>query len=180
MEKDSPFQRIMMFGIPGSGKSTFAVQLGELLHLPVFHLDKHFYSHNWVERPADEFLQIQKELVKQPAWIIDGNAVRSLAMRYERADLVLYFRFNRLLCLWRVFKRLIFKDHRISDRAEGCSEQVRFRLIRYLWGFDARVRKTLKELKASYPHAQFRELRNQGDLDVLLKFLRLDTQQHNR
>ncbi len=178
--KKSQFQRIMIFGIPGSGKSTFVVQLGELLHLPVFHLDKYFYTHNWVERPAEEFLRIQKDLVEQPAWIIDGNAVRSLAMRYARADLVLYFRFNRLLCLWRVFKRLVFKDHRISDRAEGCSEQVRFRLVRYLFGFDKRVRKTLEELQTRYPHALFRELRNQNDLDALLKFLHVDAEQHNR
>ena len=108
-------KRIMIFGIPGSGKSFFAVWLGELLDIPVEHLDRSFYVDNWVERDYDQFLHIQEELIKKERWIIDGNAIKSLEMRFKTADVVLYFRFNRLLCLWRIFKRLL--DHRISDRA---------------------------------------------------------------
>jgi len=36
-------KRIMIFGIPGSGKSFFAVRLGKLLGIPVEHLDRYFY-----------------------------------------------------------------------------------------------------------------------------------------
>jgi hypothetical protein len=83
--------------------------------------------------------------------------------------MVLYFRFNRLLCLYRIFKRLVFKDHRISDRAEGCSECIRLRLIRYLWGFDKRVRTTIVKLQEKYPHVQFYEFHGQKDLNVFLE-----------
>jgi adenylate kinase family enzyme len=110
-----------------------------LLHLPLFHLDKYFFVSGWQERNYEEFLDIQKDLVEQEYWVIDGNATRSLEMRFSRADTVLYFRFNRLLCLWRIFKRLINKNPHISDRAEGCTENVRLRLIRYLWEFSKRV-----------------------------------------
>lgn len=129
-------KRIMIFGIPGSGKSTFASQLSQRLGLPLFHLDKYFFTRDWKERDYDEFLNIQKELVEKESWIIDGNATRSFEMRFSRAEIVLYFRFNRLLCLWRIFKRLTCKDPHISDRAEGCLENVSLRLIQYLWGFD--------------------------------------------
>jgi adenylate kinase family enzyme len=161
--------RIMIFGIPGSGKSTFAVHLGSRLNLPVFHLDKYFFIKDWQERDYEEFLQIQRGLVEKNAWIIDGNATRSLEMRFSRADSVLYFRFNRFLCLWRIFKRLVFKDHRISDRAEGCSENVRLRLIPYLWGFDQRVRLNIQNLRKQYPDALFHELRNQKDLELVME-----------
>lgn len=36
--------RIAVIGLPGSGKSTFAIQLANILHLPVHHLDKHMFE----------------------------------------------------------------------------------------------------------------------------------------
>lgn len=51
--------KIMVFGLPGSGKSTFATKLAQSLNLPIYHLDRHFYVENWVERDYQEFLEIQ-------------------------------------------------------------------------------------------------------------------------
>lgn len=55
MKKEQPpqlpdFNKIMVFGLPGSGKSTFATKLAQFLNLPIYHLDKHFYVENWIER----------------------------------------------------------------------------------------------------------------------------------
>lgn len=166
------FKRIMIFGIPGSGKSTFSLYLSDLLNLPVEHLDKSFFVENWIERDYEDFLRIQENFVNKDSWIIDGNATRSLEIRFKRADVALYFRFNRLLCLWRLFKRRINKNSRIFDRAEGCSEQIRWKLIRYLWGFNKRVEKSILHLKEKYPHVQFYELRNNQDLEKFMKNLK--------
>jgi adenylate kinase family enzyme len=54
-------KRIMIFGIPGSGKSTFAAKLSQQLGLPLFHLDKYFFTRDWQERDYDEFLLYHKE-----------------------------------------------------------------------------------------------------------------------
>ncbi len=162
-------RKIMIFGIPGSGKSTFSVQLGKRLHLPVFHLDKYFFTHGWKERDYTEFLAIQNDLVSKKGWVIDGNSTRSFEIRFSQADTALYFRFNRLVCLWRIFKRYLSKDPHISDRAEGCPETVSLRLIRYLWGFDKRVKSALTALRNRYPHVIFYELRNEKDLRLFLE-----------
>ncbi|WP_158617391.1 hypothetical protein [Legionella sp. km772] len=53
----------MIIGRPGSGKSTFSVQLQKKLNLPLFHLDKYFFEKNWVERDYQEFLSSQKEMI---------------------------------------------------------------------------------------------------------------------
>ena len=37
-------KRIALIGLPGSGKSTFAVKLGKRLAIPVHHLDKHMFE----------------------------------------------------------------------------------------------------------------------------------------
>ena len=47
----------MIFGRPGSGKSTFANQLGKKLKLLVYPLDKYFYVRNWVERDKQDSLE---------------------------------------------------------------------------------------------------------------------------
>jgi len=165
-------KRIMIFGIPGSGKSVFALKLSRLLHLPLFQLDKYFFVSGRQERNHEEFLHIQKELVQQEYWVIDGNATKSLEMRFSRADTVIYLRLNRLLCLWRIFKRLIRKNPHISDRAEGCSENVSLRLIKYLWGFPKRVELSVEELRKKYPSGQFYEFRNDAQVNDFLRTLR--------
>lgn len=166
-----PPKRIMIFGLPGSGKSTVALHLSILLQLPLYHIDRYFFEKGWKERDKEEFMRIQHAIVEQDAWIVDGNATRSLEVRYSKADIVLYFRLNRLRCLIRVFKRLFSKDCRIIDRAEGCSERVSFGLIRYLWGFHRRVEKKIKEYQEKYPEVQFYELHTDEDVAQTIKRL---------
>jgi adenylate kinase family enzyme len=165
-------QRIMIFGLPGSGKSTFSIALAKSLNLPLYHLDKHFFVDGWVERNKDEFLQIQKEIVNQEQWIIDGNALSSLELRYARASLVLYFCSSRPLCLSRLIKRRFIKDISVDDRAAGCRERLPLHLIRYMWTFDRRVSPLLKRLRASYPKTAFYKIENSFDLNNVYKFIK--------
>lgn len=102
----------MIFGRPGGGKSTFAFDLHQSLGLPLYHLDKFFFTSNWAKRDTQEFLTFQQDLVDQEQWIIDGNCTQSLEMRYARADLVIYFKYPRWICYGRVFKRRFFKTRR--------------------------------------------------------------------
>jgi len=147
--------KIMVFGLPGSGKSTFAIQLAQYLDLPIYHLDKHFYIENWVERDYQEFLDIQQSFVNQSKWVIDGNAMKSLEMRFQKADVAVYFHYSVFLCLWRILKRVFHKNWHISDLAEGCTKSVRFRLIKYMFRFHRRYSSKIKELCDKYPHVDF-------------------------
>lgn len=158
------YHKIMIFGRPGSGKSTFAAELAQAMSLPLYHLDKYFYQEGWVERPTSDFMRDQERMVQQDSWIIDGNSTRSLETRWQRADLVLYFNRNRWLCLYRIFKRLFFKDPLIADRAKNCPEVVRFSLLKYLWTFESRVNNEIQRLKKSYPNAHFYEIKSAADL----------------
>ena len=158
----------MIFGRPGSGKSTFALRLSKATRLPLSHLDKYFFENNWVERNYNEFLEIQESLVNQERWIIDGNSTKSLEIRYSKADLVLYFNYPRVICYWRIFKRLFSKDQQIDDRAENCNETVRISLLKYMWSFENRVAKQLSELKQKYPKCKFIEITSSKDLGYFL------------
>ena len=157
-------KRIMIFGVPGSGKSTWSIRLSERLNIPVYHLDRYFFVEDWKERNNQEFLQMQQDLISKDCWIIDGNCMRSLEMRFSRADTAFYFHFPRLLCLWRIFKRLFHRDKQIADRAEGCSEQVSWKLIVYLWKYDKKYKSLIEGLHEKYPHVKFYVLRNEQEV----------------
>jgi len=165
------YSRICIFGRPGSGKSTFALALHHKTGLPLYHLDRHFYTNNWVERNYEEFLAIQQNIVNKDQWIIDGNSLKSLEMRYARAQVCLYFNYPRLLCLWRLLRRRFSKNRAIEDRAEGCQENIRWSLITYMWNFESRLNHRfihqLADLRLRYPEVKFIEIRNDNDLKNL-------------
>ncbi len=163
----------MVFGRPGSGKSTFALKLHQSTSIPLHYLDKYFFSANWQERNYQEFLDIQQSIVDLPSWIIDGNNTKSLEMRYCKADLVLYFNYPRSICYLRVFKRLFDKNPEIKDRADGCKEKVSFSLLSYMWSFEKRVEDKIKNFQNKYPKARFIEIKSDEDLTILAKKMKL-------
>lgn len=164
------YSKVMIFGRPGSGKSTFAFKLHQLTDLPLYHIDKYFFESNWVERNYIEFLEIQQSLVNKDSWIIDGNSTKSFEMRYSKADLAIYFNYPRFLCYWRIFKRLFYKNNQIDDRAKNCGETIRFSLLKYMWSFEERVTKQLNYLKNKYPNCKFIEITSDKDLGNKLRF----------
>ena len=159
--------KIMIFGRPGSGKSTFALKLHNATKIPLYHLDKYFFVANWAKRDNNEFMQMQHDIVNKDTWIVDGNCTKSLETRYSRADLCLYFNYPKILCLWRMIKRLFHDREHIDDRAEGCPEVVRWQLITYMWTFEKRVQSTIPKLKHKYPKVQFIEIANNQQLQEL-------------
>ena len=80
--------RVLVDGMMGSGKSTFARALAARTGLPVIHLDVHYWKPGWVRPSDDEWRERQCALLAGEAWIIDGNYNETLALRLERAETV--------------------------------------------------------------------------------------------
>lgn len=110
---------------------------------------------------------MQEELVTKDQWIIDGNCMRSLEMRFSHADTAYYFHFSRWICFWRIFKRLFHRDQRIADRAEGCSEKVSWELIVYMLKFDKKYKSMIEEMRQKYPQVKFQIIRNDKEFPVI-------------
>ena len=164
--------RIMIFGKPGSGKSTFAFKLQEKTALPLYHLDRYFYTKNWIERDYQEFMDIQHKIVAQDRWIIDGNNTKSLEFRYARAQLCFYFNYPRWICFWRILRRkLTRKNLALNDRADGCAETIRWSLLAYMWRFERLIeqRGHLAELRLRYPNVKFVAVCCDKDLKKILE-----------
>ena len=126
-------EKVIIVGCPGAGKTTFAVALGAKLHIPVHHLDAHFWLKNWTPRPQEEFRHIQTELMQQDRWILDGNFKKSVPHRIAMADTIILFDFPKIVNLWRSFKRYL--KHRGSmrpDMGSGNKEALRWKFIKYI------------------------------------------------
>ena len=98
-------RKIAIIGCGGAGKSTLAHRLGDVLGLPVVHLDQHYWRPGWVEPDKATFHAQLAELLAADAWVLDGNYSGTLEVRAAAADVVVFLDFPRALCLYRVFAR---------------------------------------------------------------------------
>lgn len=130
-------ERILIIGCGGAGKSTLARQMGEKTGLPVVHLDQLFWHPGWVESTKDEIdAKILEELGK-PRWIMDGNYNRTLPLRLEKCDTVIYLDFSRFACLLGVLKRVLTTYGTVRpDMAEGCPERFDLEFLQWVWNFN--------------------------------------------
>ncbi len=158
------WNRFALIGLPGSGKSTFAARLGKLLNIPVHHLDRHVFEPSGKKRNKQDFLAIQKAIVDEESWIIEGCSFSTFEMRFARADTVIYFFLPRYLCFWRMLKR-IFN----YDKAFGGLRAINWELLRYTWNFDREKREKIEELVRKYPSLEFLIFRSQKDADEYLE-----------
>lgn len=134
-------RRILVLGTPGAGKSTLARILGEHLHLPVVHLDAHFWRPGWVKTPEEEWRLTVNELIAGDEWIIDGNYHQSFAERCARADAAVFLDFPRRICYPRIIRRRLAHRGRVRpDMAPGCAEKVDNDFIKWIWNFPKNYR----------------------------------------
>ena len=123
--------RVLVDGMTGAGKSTFARALAARTGLPVIHLDLHYWKPGWV-RPSDgEWRERQRTLLDGEAWIIDGNYNETLPLRLERAETVFVLDTPWWLCASRAFMRGLRKPG--GEMPDGC-EDSRSRRLRDEWG----------------------------------------------
>ena len=130
-------ERIMIIGCGGAGKSTLARQLGEKTGLPVVHLDQLFWHPGWVESTKDEIDGKILEELGKPRWIMDGNYNRTMPLRLEKCDTVIYLDFSRFACLLGVVKRILTTYGTVRpDMAEGCPERFDLDFLKWVWNFN--------------------------------------------
>ena len=135
-------ERVMIIGCGGAGKSTLARVLGEKTGLPVVHLDRIWWAPgNWQHRSREEFDALLKLEMDQPRWIMDGNYNRTMEIRLEKADTVIYLDYNRFVCLWSWVKRVITHWGKARpDMAPGCAEWFDPEMAGWIWNFNKMYR----------------------------------------
>jgi len=163
-------KRVLVIGPGGSGKSTFARRLGQVLGIEVKHLDRFYWRAGWTKPSNEEWLKTVDELTSGDSWIIDGNFGGTLAQRVARCDTIIFLDMPRLLCLWRVTRRrMLYRNRSRPDMSEGCNEKLDLDFIDWVWNYSKRSRpRVIKLLNESSETKKVVWLRSRADAENFL------------
>ncbi|PEI83975.1 DNA topology modulation protein [Bacillus toyonensis] len=129
-------KKIILIGSGGSGKSTLAKQLGNKLNIKVHHLDALFWKANWEGVPREEQRKVQKNLIKEEKWIIDGNYGGTMDLRLNAADTIIFLDIHRTICVYRAFKRIVqYRNKTRPDMGAGCEERLDLQFFKWIWEY---------------------------------------------
>ena len=132
--------RISIIGYSSSGKSTLAQNLGNILNIPVLHLDKVNFLPEWKERNKEESKKIVEDFIKNNnKFIIDGNYIKFVYdLRMKLSDKIIFLDFDRFTCLFQAFQRYNKYKGKVRDSmTEGCYEKLDWDFIKWIL-FDGR------------------------------------------
>ena len=142
--------RVMIIGCGGAGKSTLALKLSEMTGLPVVHLDQIYWSPgNWQHLEKEAFDELLMRELEKPHWIMDGNFNRTMKMRLNSCDTVIYLDFNRFTCIAGWLKRVITNwGTARPDMGPGCKEWFDPEFANWIWNFNKQNRTRYLEILA--------------------------------
>ena len=83
-------KRILLIGGPGSGKSTLARRMGDVLNIPVVHLDMLRWNGDGTMVDDSVMRDRMMDAMSGDSWIVDGNYTSTLEMRIEACDTVIF------------------------------------------------------------------------------------------
>lgn len=165
-------RRILIYGVPGSGKTTLARRLAERTGLPWHSVDDLTFDPGWVPVPDEEQRARIGEICMGKEWILDTAYGKWLDIPLARADVTVGLDYPRWFSLQRLVRRTL---RRVVDQRPVCNgnrESLRTMFSResiILWHFRsfARKRARLRQWAASEngtPVVLFRSSREVEDL----------------
>lgn len=98
-------KKILIVGVNGAGKTTFAKELSKILGIQLIFIDKIYRTDNWALADKEKSDSVINAILSEESWIIDGNNKATLMDRLKQCDTVFYFDFNAAVCLINCIKR---------------------------------------------------------------------------
>lgn len=106
-EEYQRFRRINVIGTSGSGKTTFARRLAEILQIPHFEMDAIFWQPNWQELPTEQYLEALRSKLSARSWVLDGNYSRTTEVKWQDVQCVIWLDLPFLQTVTRVTRRCV-------------------------------------------------------------------------
>lgn len=153
--------RILVYGVTGSGKTTLARRIGEATGLPWHEADQLTWEPNWTEVPLDEQKRRIQAICGGEEWVLDTAYGKWLEIPLARAELIVALDYPRWVSLGRLVKRTIARARDGAPVCNGNRETWRVALSRdsiVLWHFKsfahkrARIRRWAAESRPVVVH----------------------------
>lgn len=141
-------KKVLVIGSSGAGKSTFARRLHQATGLPLIHLDRLYWKPNWVETTdKNQWRETVGKVLQGGEWIIDGNYSGTLEMRIEKCDTVIFLDLSRIVCTYRVIKRVaLYRKGGRPDMADGCDEKFDWEFVKLTWNYPMRSKPNVEKI----------------------------------
>ena len=171
--------KISIIGYSASGKSTFAKNIGDILNIPVLHLDKVNFLPNWEERKVEESEKIVLNFIEENnnKFVIDGNYSKfAYDLRMKISDKIIFFDFDRFTCLFQAFQRYNkYKGKVRESMSEGCCEKLDWEFIKWVL-FDGRTEERINRYNRVIEQYKDKVIivKNRQEADDLLDKIKID------
>lgn len=157
-------KKVIVIGCPGSGKSTFSRALHQITGIPLFHLDMLFWNPDKTTVEKSVFLERLTQVLRQDAWIIDGNFSSTMELRMQACDTVIFLDYPVELCLAGV------RERRGQPRPDlpwvETEEDGEF--MEFIQSFQTQRRPKILELLRKYAHKHIVICKNRTEADAFL------------
>ena len=171
-ERLKTFNRVMVIGCSGGGKSSMARQISARFGMPYVSMDREFFwLPGWVKRDKAEERRLITETVASERWLMDGSGSSSFDLRLPRAQLVIWLRLPRWQCLFGVVKRGVrYFGRTRPDMAPGCNERFAdFEFLSYIWSFEQKfVLAMLYNINLHGSHVPVIQLKSRAEMRKFL------------
>ncbi len=170
-------QRILLYGVTGSGKTTAADLIAAALGLPSHHVDDEIgWLPHWTERPDEDQRRLATELAGGERWVIDSAYGKWRDLVVPRAEAVVALDYPRWLSLSRLVHRtvarLVLRDPICNGNQESLTNLLSRNGI-IAWHFRSFQRKhvTILAMESATEGPPVVRLRHPRDLTRLLAAL---------
>ena len=115
---------MLVVGITGAGKTTFARSLAEYLGLPFHEMDALAFGPNWTTPP--DFVNVVDEITGGSRWVIDSMGYPQVTdVMWARADTIVWLDFSRRITFGRTLRRSLGRTIRRERIFNGNRESWR-------------------------------------------------------
>jgi adenylate kinase family enzyme len=136
--------RILVYGVTGSGKTVFAERVSARMGIPWHAVDDLTWEPGWVPVPDNEQRRRIEAICAGERWVLDTAYARWLDVPLARVDLIIALDFPRWLSLFRLTRRTIARALDGRPICNGNRESFRMMVSRdsiILWHFRSYGRK---------------------------------------